>query len=163
MVSALVLSTTSCFFSWVYHFMGKKVRVEATDINSSTNDCGNDVGVSNDDLEGDDDSKNPRLEMRRFSLFTEKSGNTYNYSQVKGNDDMSGTELLSEEAGKTHGEIEVEIDGIRESKSNSSRRVRSSQRREVDEKNCRKKTFSAIASELKLTIIGLNPYDCRMH
>jgi hypothetical protein len=175
MVSALVLSTTSCFFSWVYHFMGKKVRADATDeaITSTSGVRGND-----DDFDADDDLKNPRLEMRRFSIFTEKTVNPYNYSQVDMNEDMSRTELLSEEAGKAGAheiESEVENDGRRESNSNSSSSSNSNSNsssssgrrgememkgaygspgRGLENKSCRKKTFSEIASELRLTIIG---------
>lgn len=170
MVSALVLSTTSCFFSWVYHFMGKKVRKDTGDYNNSNNksSSGHSIKVGNDDGngdDGDDDLKNPRLEMRRFALFTEKSGNPYNYSQVEGNDDMSGTKLLSEEVetGKVHGdnesenENEIENDGRRgNSTSSSSSRGRDGAEQGADEKSCRKKTLSTIASELKLTIIGMN-------
>ena len=174
MVSALVLSSLSCFFSWVYHFMGKKVRVEASDGVSRSNNDGHDIEVNDDNFDGENDLKNPRLEMRRFSLFTEKTGNPYNYSQVEGNDDMSGTELLSEseETGKALGEQESENEGGIENKgtsrsnnssSSSNNRKgrgggRGDQGRGVDEKSCRKKTFTEIASELRLTIIGLNPY-----
>ena len=169
MVSALVLSTTSCFFSWVYHFMGKKVRTEASDYDSRNSSSGGHsikVGNDNDDgNDGGDDLKNPRLEMRRFALFMEKAGNPYNYSQVEGNDDMSGTKLLCEEVetGKVHGndesesEIENENDGRKGSSSNSSSRGRDDAGQGADDKSCRKKTFSTIASELKLTIIGMDP------
>ena len=163
MVSALVLSTTSCFLSWVYHFMGKKVRREASDYNNS-NSSSIKVGNDGDNDDGDDDLKNPKLEMRRFALFTEKAGNPYNYSQVEGNDDMSGTKLLCEEVetGKVHGdnenesESEIENDG-RKGSSSSSSRGRDVAGQGADEKSCRKKKFSTIASELKLTIIGMNP------
>ena len=186
MVSALVLSTTSCFFSWVYHFMGKKVRADATDKAVTNSNGGLGVRGNDDDFDVDDDLKNPRLEMRRFSIFSEKTGNPYNYSQVDMNEDMSRTELLSEEAGKAgehEGESEVENDGRRESNSssnnnnnsnsNSSSSSSSSRRGEMEmegaygspgrgleNKSCRKKTFSEIASELRLTIIGENPYIC---
>ena len=167
MVSALVLSTTSCFLSWVYHFMGKKVRREASDYNNSNSSSGGHsikVGNDGDNDDGDDDLKNPKLEMRRFALFTEKAGNPYNYSQVEGNDDMSGTKLLYEEVetGKVHGdnenesESEIENDG-RKGSSSSSSRGRDVAGQGADEKSCRKKKFSTIASELKLTIIGMNP------
>lgn len=168
MVSALVLSTTSCFFSWVYHFMGKKVRKDYDNNNNNSNSSsgGHSIKVENDNgNDGDDDLKNPRLEMRRFALFTEKAGNPYNYSQVEGNDDMSGTKLLSEEAetGKLHrdneDENEIENDGRRgnSSSSSSSSRGRDDVEQGADEKSCRKKSLSTIASELKLTIIGMNP------
>jgi hypothetical protein len=184
MVSALVLSTTSCFFSWVHHFMGKKVRGDATD-KAITSSSG--VGGNEDDFDVGDELKNPRLEMRRFSIFTEKTVNPYNYSQVDMNEDMSRTELLSEEAGKAgehEGESLVENDGRKESNSNSSSSSNSnsssssnsssgrrgememegaygSPGRGLENKSCRKKTFSEIASELRLTIIGENSCICK--
>jgi hypothetical protein len=95
------------------------------------------------------------------------------------NEDMSRTELLSEEAGKAGGheiESEVEKDGSgnsgsssssnNNSNSNSSSNSSSDRRGEMEmegaygspgrgleNKSCRKKTFSEIASELRLTII----------
>ena len=133
MVSALVLSMTSCFFLWVYHFMGKKIRVDISEITDKT------ASGEEDDSDAEFSGKNEN--SRSISIFTNISKKPFNYSVVKtteeNDENMKETELSVINRKENLGEGE-ELGPVIP--------------KEI--KSCRKRTFSSIVYELQLTIIG---------
>ena len=134
MVSALVLSITSCFFLWVYHFMGKKIRVDKSEISDHTE---NDVEEERD-TNGDHAGQNGN-NSRNISIFSNISKKSFNYSVVK----------TTEENDENTKETELSVLSREEDPKDDLGPVAA---KEI--KSCRKMNFGSVVFELQLTIIG---------
>jgi hypothetical protein len=134
MVSALVLSMTSCFFLWVYHFMGKKIRVDKSEITDNVED-----GEEEESATNADHSVQNGNSPRNTSIFSNITKKPFNYSVVK----------TTEENDENMEETELSVLNRLE---NSREDLGPVAPKEI--KSCRKRSFGSIVSELQLTIIG---------
>jgi hypothetical protein len=134
MVSALVLSITSCFFLWVYHFMGKKIRVDKSEISDNTENDGEEERDTNGDHAGQNGNNS-----RNISIFSNISKKSFNYSVVK----------TTEENDENTKETELSVLSREEDPKDDLGPVAA---KEI--KSCRKMNFGSVVFELQLTIIG---------